>query len=283
MPLKSHSSAPAPAPAPAAETASLSKKEENTKAKAAVVANTEVTENVDESILGSKSDKLAFVCALGDPSQPDVTNYIDPNTKQPTQRTDPTIVGYVFKALEDMEIPDCDTKDDFKTNRMSYVNIDGKKSVKAGTEFNMTPFETGMLLSPPQFNAKATGGEISVTAAYSTLAKRNAKGQLQKVQSAEGQIPSVALRAVGKSMSIKDIKMRHVLTCTTEKLPNGQERKHRVLNPGYEKWAPLCKETQRRTSSAAGGASASKIQRNRGAAAFMEAAKRKAQKEQHQA
>lgn len=282
MPLKSHSSAPAPAPA--VETAPVSKKEENTKAKAAVVAETDVTENMDNSIIGSKSDKIAFVCALGDPSQPDVTNYIDANTKEPKKRTDPTIVGYVFKALEDMEIPDCGTNDDFKSNRMSYANIDGKRAVKAGEEFNMTPFETGMLLSPPEFNARATGGEIPVSVAYSTLAKRNAKGQLQKVQSAEGQIPSVALRAIGKAMSIKDIKMREVLTFTVEKLPNGQIRRHRTLNPGYDNWAPLCKETPRRTSSAAGGAAAQKIQRNRGAVAFMETAKKKAMAQKaHQA
>lgn len=175
-----------------------------------------------------------------------------------------------------MEIPDCKTGDDFKSNRMSYVDPNGKRAVKAGEEFNLTPFETGMLLSLPEYNARATGGEVQVSVAYTSTAKKNAKGQLQTVSNGD-KIPSVALRAIGKSQSIKDIKMRHVLEFTVEKLQNGQTRKKRVLNPGYENWEPLCKEAPRRVSTGSTGSGASqKAARNQGAASFLAIVKKKA-------
>ena len=53
--------------------------------------------------LGSKSDKIVLVAPLGDPSREDVT----PRTVNGIEEKiiTSTIVGYLFKALEPMDVP----------------------------------------------------------------------------------------------------------------------------------------------------------------------------------
>lgn len=268
MGLRSHVSG-AKATAPATEAPVASVKEENTKEKAAAMSSVAV-EQPSNGNLGIKSDKIAFVCPLGDPSRPDITAYTDPVTKEQKKRSDPTIVGYVFKALEDMEVPDCGLGDDFKTNRMSYVNPAGKKAVKAGEEFDVTPFEVGMLLSPEEYNAKATGGDMKVMLTYAFAAKKTASGEIQKT-SAGTKVPNVTVKAMEKNESIKNVKMREVLTVTTTMNENGQKRMTRTINPGYEKYAVLCKTAPRRASAGTRDGAVKKAERNRGAQGFMEA------------
>ena len=270
MGLRSHVSG-AKATAPATEAPVASVKEENTKEKAAAMADVAV-EQESNGNLGIKSDKIAFVCPLGDPSRPDITTYTDPVTKEQKKRSDPTIVGYVFKALEDMEVPDCGLGDDFKTNRMSYVDPMKKKAVKAGEEFNVTPFEVGMLLSPEEYNAKATGGDMKVMLTYAFAAKKTASGEIQKT-SGTTKVPNVTVKAMEKNESIKNVKMREVLTVTTSMNENGQKRMTRTINPGYEKYDVLCKTAPRRTGAGTRAGVAKAAERNKGAAGFMAALK----------
>lgn len=232
--------------------------------KAAVGAQTPVAE-ADPEILGSMSDKIEFVAALGDPSRDDVTP-ANPE-KGIERRVDPTIVGYAFKTSVDLEIPDCGTGDDLKDNPMSYNDKNGKKMVKAGETFYLTRFETGMLLSPDEFNGKVTGGNMPVSVSYTFYGNKNKDGSLPTVTSAT-RIPSVTLRPTQIGQSIKDIKMIPVLTFTSEKDESGRNRKKRTIIPGFEKWAPLCKErtVAARTRSAAPKAAS----RNKKAAAFLE-------------
>lgn len=235
-------------------------------AQAAAKAQTPVAE-VDSAVLGSKSATVAFVAALGDPSRDDITP-ANPE-KGIARRVDPTIVGYAFKALEDMQVPDCGTPENLKDNPMAYVEgqVHGKKAVKAGETFYLTRFETGMLLSPEEFNGRATGGEMPVAVSYTIYGAKGKDGVTAKVSDAT-RVPSVALRPANQGMSIKDIAMINVLDFTTEKAENGQTRKKRTIKAGFEKWESLCKE---RTVAARGsrGTSEPKSVRNKNAATFL--------------
>lgn len=233
-------------------------------ATAAVNAQAPVDENIDSETLGSKSDKIEFIAALGDPSRDDVT---PANLEKGIERrVDPTIVGYAFKVLEDMEVPECGTDDDLKDNPMSYKDKDGKRMAKAGETIYLTRFETGMLLSQPEFNTRITGGNMPVSVSYTFFGKPK-DGKLPTVTS-QTRIPSVTLRPSQVGQSIKDIKMIPVLSYTVEKDDRGRTRKKRTINQGFEKWAPLCKE--RTVAARARSAVSQKAVRNNKAAAFLQ-------------
>lgn len=249
------------------------KKEETVKAGAAAVAATDVKEYAD-GVLESKSGTIAFVAALGDPSQDDTTTKVE-NGKE-VKIVDPTIVGYRFKALEDIEVPEIGTTDAFSINKsMDYneANINKTKKVKKGETFDLTKFETGVLLSPPEFNGKVTGGQLPVSCVYTMKAKKNAKGELSTVTGAAA-VPSISLRASASGTSIKDVDMIPVLTFTKEKTEAGTVRKNRAIIKGFEKWLPLTVAKQR--VSKAGGAFTPKTARNKGAEAFLSILNKKA-------
>lgn len=258
MPLKNVKKTEGAAPVAAATPSA-----EAPKAKAAAAAVASV-EKIDEDIIGSKSHTIAFVAALGDPSRDDITPKENKDGTT-TKSVDPVIVGYRFKVLEDMEVPDCGAGPDMKDNVMTYVDSNGKKAVKAGTLVDLTKFETAMLLSPPEFNGKATGGEKAVTCAYQTNARRLPDGTVSKVSSAVA-VPSVSLRAVGGS--IKDFEMIPVLTFDREQSANGVKKVNKKIIPGFEKWESLCRVATRRSSTGS-AAGAKKVERNKGAEAFL--------------
>ena len=222
----------------------------------------EAITEIDDERLGSKSDKVEFVCALCDPSTPDIT---PANKEKGTpKKVESTIVGYAFKVLEDMEVPDCGGGDDMKNNNMSFVNPKGTRMAKAGETIYLTRFETGAFLSQIEFNARATGGDLPVTAVYikpkegtKATAKRHSKS-----------IATVALKPINPNSSIKSRKMIDVLTFEKKKLPNGNNTIERTIVPGFEKWEGLCK---RATSVATGTRRPSSManKRNQGAAAFL--------------
>ena len=226
---------------------------------------------VKDENLGSKSDKLAFVAALGDPSQDDVTYITTPDGKK-DKKVDPIIVGYRMKALEDIEVPDVAPGDDFTNNLMSFTpaDVDKTRHVKAGEEFDITRFELGMLISRPEYNGKATGGQIPVTCAYATQSKNSSAGVA--VKAATTTLPSVSLRAV--QGSIKDVAIIPVLEFTTTQDPNTKAtRKKRTILPGFEKFQPLCKDFVTTGIRRSGSTSKSGVEtRNKNAEAFLKIA-----------
>ena len=248
--------------------ATAPKKEEVAeKTKAVVNAETEITEEAANVEVGNLSKNLSFVAALGDPSRDDVT----PVTKdgKTFKKVDPTIVGYRFVADIDLEVPDCPPGDDLKSNLMSFTGDPYKtRTVKAGVPFDLTKFETGMLISRPEFNGKALGGEKPVTCAYTNTARKSSDGKIAKTSAATA-VPSITIR--GLSGSIKDYEMIHVLSFTKEKGENGRVKITRTINKGFEKWSALCKEVVRKRSTSASTASAVN-KRNKGAAAFLQIA-----------
>lgn len=220
---------------------------------------------VDTSVLGSARAKLAFVRPLGDPSNSDTTKVKLKDGTEDTKVTS-TIVGYKFKVLEDMMVPDCGTNEGFKKDPMNYANVDGWRQAKAGEEIALTPFETALLLSQPQFNGGCDGGEKPVSCIYQ-IKQPKAKDGSAITASAATQIPRVSLRAaVG---SIKDFDIEDVLTF--ERIENnGRTLKKRTIKPGFEKWAPLAAEAVRKSAGAREKVSADPTKiANKNAAAFL--------------
>lgn len=198
---------------------------------------------VDMEILGTARAKLAFVCPLGDPSNPDTTKITLPDGS-PSKKVTSTIVGYKFRVLEEMMVPDCGTNDGFKKDAMNYDNIDGWKKAAAGEVIKLTPFETALLLSQPQFNGGCEGGEKPVSCVYQKNAPKTKDGKVATVSAASG-TPRVSLRAnVG---SIKDFDIEDVLTYEKVEV-NGVTRKKRTIISGFEKWAPLAKDTAKKVA-----------------------------------
>lgn len=237
-------------------------KVEKEKVTANIEAAAPVVENAEGVVFGSKSETIAFLNPLGDPSKPDSTPQTMPDGTTKTVVTS-TIVGYRFQALEDVEVPDVEAGDDIKTNLMSYVGDPMKtRPVKKGETFDLTKFETAMLISRDEYNGSFTGGTMSVSCSYNFKAKKTSAGTVAKASTAA--VPTIALKSTTSGASIKDAKMIDVLTCVSHK--EGKITKNtRTINPGFEKWAGLCKKAVRAT---AGGVSQSN-KRNANAQAFL--------------
>lgn len=197
------------------------------KTKAVVKAEAEVKEASEN--VGINSDKIELVATLVDPSQDD----------RDGDRVDPMVVGYRFKATIDLDVPDCPPTSDFKGNLMSYNSdmLGNTRKVKAGEEFDLTRFESGLLLAPEEFNGLILGGTFPARVVYMTVNAKDSKGNIVKTSSATP-IPTVSIRAL--SGKIRDYKSIEVLSCKREVVNGGKAvRKIRTLNPGFDKFAPL--------------------------------------------
>lgn len=109
----------------------------------------------EKQLEGSKSDKIAFVGALGDPNKPQFRK--ENNEDKPSY----VVVGYAFKALEDCVVPRADIKSGFK-NFMD-VGPMSEESVKAGETFYLNVFETGAMISKSIYAGSFSGEGVTVT------------------------------------------------------------------------------------------------------------------------
>lgn len=221
--------------------------------------------------LNSLSDKIAFVCPLTNPMRDDVvTTTLQDGTKDKV--VTPFICGYRFKALVDVEIPDCGTTPEFKKNYMDYSDINGKKAVKAGEEFDVTPFEMALMASWPEVNGVFAGGEHKAVCGFSRKLLNNKSGAGAAVTISE--FPRAVLKL--SQGSIKDIPGVNVCEKSYNMNESGKKVKVGTLNPGFEKWAPLVAATKRSARSAGEGASAGRrSQYDAAARMFQELAKGK--------
>lgn len=250
--------------------------EEVKKNAAAAVAATEPAAALND--LGFKSDKIALISPLGDPSREDVTPRKGPNGQE-EKITTSTIVGYLFKALEDLDVPECGMGDDARKNPMSFKDIGGSKHVKAGETFALTRFETGLLLSRPEYNARINGGGNEFTVVYQKAANvpKSADGSAAQIDS--GRLPTVQLRGV--TTSVKDLPMVDVMTFERQQVKDSKGNiRNQIVNrkvvPGYEKFEPLCRTLTRQPGT--GAASADTKTRNPHAQAFLAMVKKAAAK-----
>lgn len=234
---------------------------------AAAQAAVETPENT--SAYGVDSSKLIFIQPLGDPSKQDKTTIENKNGGEPRVVITSTIVGYRFKAEIDLDVPDVPLGDDARDNSMSYAGDTSKtRHVKAGEVFDLTRFETGLLMSQERFNARCTGGDKPMVCTYNKTGKKDSKGNVASVNAATA-VPVISLKALTPGASIKDYPMEDVLTCVDE-VVNDQKRKKRTIKAGFEKFAPLCvSRTKSSGRTSTGGAASMANQRNQNAAAFL--------------
>lgn len=239
--------------------------------KVAAATNVEVAQaTYPEGILGSKSDKIVLLNPLGDPSRLDITTRkVD---GKEIKSTCSTIVGYKFKALEDVDVPECGLGEDARKNPMSFKETGKTKHVKAGETFDLTRFEAGVLLSQPQYNANICGEGHEYAVVY-TKAANAPKGADGAARVAGANLPTVSLRGLN-GVSIKDLKMIDVLSFESETYTDkeGKTRNRitsRTVTKGYEKWAPMC-QTVHRAPGAGSRTAEDKNVRSASAEAFLQ-------------
>jgi len=211
---------------------------------------------------GTKSDSVAYVCPLGDPSRPELTIIKGKDGKPDQRKTNSRFVGHRFRALEDMVVPDCGLRYE-KGDLMDYYpeRLHQTREVKAGEEFDLTLMEIGLLFALPEYNAIVTGGDIKVAISF-----RNGKPDgAAKVDGSD--LPTVSVRLLGDG-SIKDLQPIDVLTYET--VADGKStRKIRTMLPEFaEKFGALA-QTRERVATAAGAPKTPKNTRNKNAEEFL--------------
>ena len=180
----------------------------------------------------------------------------------------------------DIDVPDVMPGDDFRgyKNPMSFdpqADLLKTRPVKKGETFDLTRFETGVFISREEINARVLGNpDLKVAGSY-TVTKKN--GSNLKEASAV-RIPTVSLRGL-EGKSVKDAPFIEVLKYTSTPSTGGKGLNlptvKRTIIPGFEKWAKLCEESVRVSSS---GSSSTGNKRNDGARMFLEVLQKKANK-----
>lgn len=98
---------------------------------------------------GTKSDKVAFVCALGDPNKKQA------RVEGKESIASYAVVGYKFKALEDMTVPFAPLAQGFKS--LADAEPATERPVKAGEVFALNLAETAQLISRIEYAGKFSG------------------------------------------------------------------------------------------------------------------------------
>ena len=115
-------------------------------------ARANLTED-QKAMEGSKSDKVAFICALGDPQQKQ--KRVEKGQSLNSNR----VVGFKFNLLEPMKIPNAPLKENYS----SLIDCEPITEIEhpAG-EVTLNLLETGAFISRFEFAGSFTGGERPV-------------------------------------------------------------------------------------------------------------------------
>ena len=137
-----------------------SSKIEAFKAKGAAV-RAQMSED-QKAVEGTKSDKVAFVCALGDPNRKQ--QRVEKNVSVPSY----VVVGYKFEVLEDTTVPYAPLKADCK----SPLDTEpvSERAVKAGEIVSLNIVESANFIARNEYAGQFTGKGVTVK-----LAAKSAK------------------------------------------------------------------------------------------------------------
>ena len=178
---------------------------------------------------GSKSDKIAFVCPLGNPAVKQART--EKNQGIPSYQ----IVGYKFKALEDVQVPVAP----YKENYTSLTDVDAVsyKKVNAGETFDLNIVETGILISEIPYAGQFTGEGTDV---YITV-----KHSLDRPDP----LPVLCKRGGGS--------IKANIELIADMIEDGSKNGHPQVKPEYaEKFAVLFKKREARKKAAKEGKAA---------------------------
>ncbi len=134
----------------------------------------------EREIEGTKSDKVAFVAALGNPNKKQDRK--EKNEYVPSY----VVVGYKFKLLEDMTVPNSP----YPENYTGMLDTEAITEVphKAGEIVALNLVETAAFLSRPEFAGKISGDGDVVT--LSVRVSSDAQKHLPVLNKAVGSIKS---------------------------------------------------------------------------------------------
>jgi hypothetical protein len=134
----------------------------------------------EKAVEGSKSDMVAFVAALGNPARKQ--DRVEGNKSIPCYE----VVGYEFKALEDMVVPFIPLKSADSFN----VGEESERQVKAGETFHLTIYETAMLISRIEYAGKFSGEGDAVVLSAKSSKNRTTPLPILKKAASQGSIKS---------------------------------------------------------------------------------------------
>lgn len=238
-----------------------------------VVENNEVKEDFDPSLLGSQSDKWAFVASVEDQTQKDQNQVKDKKTGKVKEIVTGKFIGYIFKALEGgLKYPQMEITYDLLKRPFKVQNVEWKEA-KKGEEVFLTLAEATGLLSQPEINGVITGGKYPVKMNYkkpsATTADKDAVLAIQGFLAPAGDTPSL------KSLEIRTAITGEEIAGTGFKDPKTGKvnfvRKNKKVEKGFERLAPALEAKPRKSAGATADAAAINTytsHRNKNAAAF---------------
>ena len=196
---------------------------------------------IDKDKVESLSKQIELVATLGDPSQPDQGSYTNSKGEK-VENTIAKIVGYRFRAKVNLKVPHCGHDIFLKSDLMGFEQqyINRRVEVAAGTLFDLTLFETALLLSRTEFNGVI--GDNDFVVAYTKQRKQSLRPD------GRAKLPTSYIRGV--SQSVRTLNQIMVISARTIKAKDGGRNKiEKQAKKGFEKWAALAQERAATASS----------------------------------
>lgn len=134
----------------------------------------------EKALEGSKSGTVEFIGCIGNPAKK------QPRKTQGTYKESQQVVGYIFKMMEDTEIPVAPLKEDCKT--IFDVQSPAKRVAKAGEEVYMNIMEAAMFISRPEFGGEFKGNGKTVFLSVVFAKTKDTPTPCLKRPTAEGSI-----------------------------------------------------------------------------------------------
>lgn len=148
----------------------------------------------EAAVAGSMSDKVAFLFPLGNPTK------VGTRTEK-GQSEIPTIeiIGYMLKALADIEVPVIDRTD------LAKVNVMGAKSVtwvpvKKNSNFILTRAELGEMITKIEYNGMFTGDPKNIVELQVTISKVAGNNYAPLTILKKTQIPGVEVAPIKQNI-----------------------------------------------------------------------------------
>lgn len=255
------------------EVAPVAPVEEAAVAAVEVVADDVVKEDFDPAVLGSLSDKWAFVASVEDKTKPDTNVIKDKKTGTEKEVTTGKFIGYIFKALADgLSYPHMKIDYDFFNKPFKVQDVEWK-TAKKGEKVFLTTAETIGLMSTPEINGFITGGGISIQAAY---------GKPSKATGADADAVLPIKGHIIPANGTESLKVLPIQTAVTGTKVEGTgvigkdgklsfQKTDRKIEKGFERLLPALEAKPRKVAAGSAGASAAQTyttQRNKNAQAF---------------
>lgn len=228
-------------------------------------ANAVAAVNPEDANINTRAKDLALIANLGNPAKKDTVG----KEGEEKHNVRSSIIGYRVKNVSEtpIEYVEFGLGLDANTNRLSHGAEAKKVIIAPGEEADLTSYELALVLATVEFNGLMEGGQHAATGVYSAP-DANAGGTEDKGAT------RMKFHVKIKDGSIRQLPYVDVLTATWgEDATSGKNRvMSKVINKGFEKFAPLAETSRQRRSSEGRTSTPSAPKRNLQAAEFLNAA-----------